>query len=57
LGKRLRLEFHKFKSSMNYIIMTMSSEGKREGEERMDRWEKGRKAKAGRQAARKERAL
>lgn len=42
---------------MNYIIMTMSSEGKREGEERMDRWEKGRKAKAGRQAARKERAL
>lgn len=48
LGKRLRLEFYKFKFSMNYIIMIMFLEGKREGEERMDRWEKGRKVKVGR---------
>lgn len=48
LGKRLRPYDHKLKATVDYITMTMSSESKREGEERMDGWKKGSKAKASR---------
>lgn len=47
LGKRLRLEDHKFKANGDFITMTMSLEGKREVGERMDEGNKRKKAKAG----------
>lgn len=57
LGKRLKPEDHKVKAGVDHITMTTSSESKREGEERVDGWKKGSKAKASRRAARKEGAL